>query len=150
MENQNTNNRGVFPGSNPNAQSSGSSAPGAQNTQSNHNGQQNTLTENLVNEFTQQTIQSNPSVKNTSPSNNNDDVNTYIRLETKNNDGQVSGILEIDLISFRERGVESRFLQVNSVGASQNGQEGDVTIAIDNEADFNKFKEFISNLNWND
>lgn len=78
------------------------------------------------------------------------DTKTYIRLETKNPEGQVSGVLEIDLISFRERGQESRYLSINTVGAGQDGGQSDTTISIDNEADFNRFKDFISKLNWND
>lgn len=78
------------------------------------------------------------------------DTKTYIRLETKNSEGQVSGILEIDLISFREKGEESRYLKLFSVGAGSNGEQSDTTLSIDNETDFNRFKKFISELNWND
>lgn len=78
------------------------------------------------------------------------ETNTYIKLETKNPQGQVSGVLEIDLISFRERGQESRYLSINVVGAGQDGGQSDTTISIDNEIDFIKFKEFVSKLNWND
>jgi len=78
------------------------------------------------------------------------ETNTYIKLETKNPQGQVSGVIEIDLISFRERGQESRYLSINVVGASQDGGQSDTTISIDNEVDFIRFKEFVSKLNWND
>lgn len=78
------------------------------------------------------------------------DANTYIRLETKNAEGQVSGIIEVDLISFRERGQESRFLSVNTTGADAEGNSSTTAINIDNEEDFNRFKKFISELNWND
>jgi hypothetical protein len=78
------------------------------------------------------------------------EATTYIRLETKNVEGQVSGIIEVDLISFRERGQESRFLSVNTTGADAEGNSSTTTINIDNEADFNRFKKFISQLNWND
>jgi hypothetical protein len=81
---------------------------------------------------------------------NVENTNTYMKLETKNPDGQVSGVLEIDLISFRERGKESRYLSVNLIGMGQDGAQSDTTISIGNEQDFNKFKEFIANLNWND
>jgi hypothetical protein len=78
------------------------------------------------------------------------DANTYMRLETKTADGQTAGVFEIDLISFREKGQESRYLSVNTLGTSQEGESSNTVISINNEADFNKFKEFISNLNWND
>lgn len=78
------------------------------------------------------------------------DTKTYIRLETKNSEGALSGVLEIDLISFRERGQESRYLSINAIGAGSSGEQSDTTLSIDNEADFNRFKKFISDLNWND
>jgi hypothetical protein len=62
----------------------------------------------------------------------------------------VSGIIEVDLISFRERGQESRYLSVNTEGADEEGNRSTTSININNEADFNKFKKFISQLNWND
>ena len=79
-----------------------------------------------------------------------EESNTFFRIETKNAEGQVSGIIEVDLISFRERGQESRFLSVNTEGADGEGNSSKTSINIDNEADFNKFKQFISQLNWND
>jgi len=75
---------------------------------------------------------------------------TYMKLETKNDKGELSGVLEIDLISFRERGQESRYLSIDATGVGRDGQQSDTTISINNEKDFNNFKEFISNLNWND
>jgi len=78
------------------------------------------------------------------------ETNTYMSLETKNPEGLVSGILEIDLISFRERGQESRYLSINTTGSNQTGEQSDTTISIDNEDDFNRLKMFISKLNWND
>lgn len=78
------------------------------------------------------------------------ETNTYIMLETKNPDGQVSGIIEIDLISFREKGQESRYVSIKTSSAGQDGVQNDTIISIDNEQDFKRFKDFISNLNWND
>ena len=75
---------------------------------------------------------------------------TYMRLESKNGEGQLLSLLEIDLIAFRERGLESRYLSLNTIGANSEGTQSDTTISIDNEADFNEFKDFISKLNWND
>jgi len=80
----------------------------------------------------------------------NKDKKTYVRLETKNVDGVLSGIFEIDLISFREKGKESRYLSVNVTGIDKEGNQSDTIISIDNETDFNKLKSFISKLNWND
>jgi hypothetical protein len=129
--NQNTGSKGVFPGSNPNMQPQTQvSVPGAVNQSP-----------------TEQIVQNTQPTQNNAPQNQ---TKTYIRLETKNSEGQLSGVLEIDLISFRERGVESRYLSINTVGAGQDGGQSDTTISIDNETDFNKFKKFISELNWND
>lgn len=78
------------------------------------------------------------------------DSKTYIKLETKNSQGQLSGVLEIDLISFREKGQESRYLSINTLGSDSIGESSNTIISIDNELDFNRFKKFISELNWND
>ncbi len=75
---------------------------------------------------------------------------TYFRMETKNTEGQISGILEIDLISFREKGEESRYVKIFSVGAAEDGNQSETNLSIDNEGDFNRFKKFVSELNWND
>lgn len=75
---------------------------------------------------------------------------TYMKLETKNSEDVVSGVLEIDLISFRERGQESRYLSISSIGSNGEGEASNTIMSIDNEADFLKLKNFISNLNWND
>lgn len=131
-QNPNTGSKGVFPGSNSLANPAPANAPGV-------------INENIapaiesVNKVPTEPVAPTPS-----------ETNTYIRLETKNPDGQVSGVLEIDLISFRERGQESRYLSINALGAGQDGNQSDTTISIDNEADFKRFKEFVSKLNWND
>ena len=75
---------------------------------------------------------------------------TYIKLETTNTEQQISGIIEVDLISFRDRGQESRFLSINTTGSDAEGNSSTTSININNEADFNRFKKFISELNWND
>lgn len=129
-QSQNTANKGVFPGAN--------AAPGTIKVG--------------------QPVQTNPSpapaapvVENaTEQPAPNQGTKTFIRLETKNTNGEVSGIIEVDLISFRERGQENRYLSIDVVGASQDGNQSNTNIAISNEQDFNAFKEFISNLNWND
>ena len=148
MENQNQNpstgSKGVFPGS---------TAPNQAGAQSNAPVQEVQMPQlNIPEQSTQPAPNPAP---NPAPQLVNQvpvasETNTYIRLETKNPDGQVSGVLEIDLISFRERGQESRYLSINAVGAGQDGNQSDTTISIDNEADFRRFKEFVSKLNWND
>jgi len=75
---------------------------------------------------------------------------TYALLETKNHEGQVSGIIELDLISFREKGKENRYLQLQTTGVGEDGNQVKISLAIDNESDFNVFKSFVSKLNWND
>lgn len=134
--NLNTGSKGVFPGSSSIANPGPVNVPGAPNTQPSKPNQPDSSAINFVEEV----------AKAASP----EETKTYIRLETKNPEGEVSGVLEIDLISFRERGQESRYLSINTVGAGQDGNQTDTTISIDNEADFKRFKDFISNLNWND
>jgi hypothetical protein len=127
--NPNTGSKGVFPGNQPA-----------------HTGPQQTVPGQNQQPQQPQVTQEQPPVV----EENIENTNTYMKLETKNPDGQVSGVLEIDLISFRERGKESRYLSVNLIGMGQDGAQSDTTISIGNEQDFNKFKEFIANLNWND
>jgi hypothetical protein len=81
---------------------------------------------------------------------NDDGITTFIRLETVNSENVVSGIIEVDLISFREKGQESRFLSINTTGAGEDGNSSTTSININNEQDFDRFKKFISELNWND
>lgn len=141
MENNNNGNKGVFPGvkstpvpptgtiqPGPTIQSVAKTVGASQSNLSHHD-----TTSVVSQEFTQE-----------------GEPTTYIKLETKNTEEQVSGIIEVDLISFRERGQESRFLSVNTTGSDAEGKLSTTTINIDNEADFNRFKKFISQLNWND
>lgn len=133
--NPSTGSKGVFPGNNGIFPGGGSIA--------------NTGSSNITGVENLSPIIQEPAASNTNMTNSSD-TKTYIRLETKNSEGQISGILEIDLISFREKGEESRYLKILSVGAGANGQQSDTTLSIDNESDFNRFKKFISDLNWND
>jgi hypothetical protein len=134
--NPNTGSKGVFPGSNQAAAPSVANVPGTQN-------QAQPVAKPVAQPVANYT-------ETVAKAANSEDAKTYMRLETKNAEGQVSGVLEIDLISFRERGQESRYLSVNTVGAGQDGDQSDTTLSIDNEADFRRFKDFISDLNWND
>jgi len=89
-------------------------------------------------------------IKDAVEQNTQQETGTYARIETNNVDGGLSGVLEIDLISFRERGQESRYLSINATGVGQDGNQSETTISIDNEKDFNRLKKFFSQLNWND
>lgn len=140
MENENqkieTGNKGVFPGNNEPPH------PPIQNQpQQQHQPHQNQYT-------TDQGV--NQKVSESANQDAHPDSNTYMNLKCKNQEGQVSGVLDIDLISFRERGQESRYLSISAFGADQEGQQSEARIYINNEEDFNRFKKFISNLNWND
>jgi len=74
---------------------------------------------------------------------------TYAMVQIKNAEGEVSGIIESDLISFREKGYENRYLSIKTIGVGEDGNQSTTTITLAEE-DFNIFKEFISKLNWND
>lgn len=139
--NPNTGSKGVFPGSSQVAQSDGENVSGAPNSVGQINAKPITQTTAQVKDSYVETAAKAESLSG---------VNTYMELEIKNPNGEVSGILKIDLISFRERGQESRYLSINTTGAGPDGAGSDTTISIDNENDFKTFKEFVSNLNWND
>ena len=130
-QNPNTGAKGVFPGIN---QVSG---PSAGAMLPNNNGEIS-VAPVIESNYSEQTP-SNPA-----------NTKTYFRMETKNAEGQISGILEIDLISFREKGEESRYVKIFSVGAAEDGNQSETNLSIDNEGDFNRFKKFVSELNWND
>lgn len=135
-QNLNTGSKGVFPGSNQNIQSAGTNVPGVQN-------QSNQPILNHIVEQPTLNIQSTPS------SGQENQSKTFISIETSNENGELTGILEMDLILFRERGVLNRYLSIKTIGAGESGGESRTTISIDKEADFNRFKKFISELNWN-
>lgn len=64
---------------------------------------------------------------------------------------EVSGILEFDLMSYREKGEEKRFLSINSAGYNpETDTPGRAVLNISNEEDFYRIKEFFKNLEWND
>jgi hypothetical protein len=137
MENNKNSNRGVFPGSSVPAQGTIQPGPPVQG-EPKHTAAKTTAP-----------VAPAPSLSHHDNA-QTEDSNTFFRIETKNADDLVSGIIEVDLISFRERGQESRYLSVNTEGADEEGNRSTTSINIDNEADFNKFKQFISQLNWND
>ena len=70
---------------------------------------------------------------------------TFCRVSSGN------GILEVDLQSIKLKGVETRSISFAiPLGPDDAGEEMKAEMLFLNEADFNKFKEFISKLNWND
>ena len=70
------------------------------------------------------------------------------------------GVLEFDLISYREKGEETRYISIKFSGVDvrgideNNSESVPVTqeafVAINEEEVFQSFKAFIINLNWND
>ena len=71
----------------------------------------------------------------------NKNTKTFIRLETKNAEEQVSGIIEIDLISFREKGEENRYLSFDVVGAAPDGVQNETNVSISNSDYMEKLKQ---------
>jgi len=64
-----------------------------------------------------------------------------------------TGLLEADLVSFREKGKETRFLSFkisNFVLTGEETQKYELSKTIDTEEKFLEFKRFVANLNWND
>jgi hypothetical protein len=83
-----------------------------------------------------------------------DQVGTYCRTGTLDD-----GFVEVDLKAFREKGVMMRFVALSVIGVLTEEQlqearekNGLVNVAmnISSEEQFEKFKKFIANLNWND
>jgi len=132
-QNLNTGAKGVFPGVN-----QGAGMGAIEGTATVNNSGELSVAPSSQSNFSEQTASKSVNTK------------TYFRMETKNSEEQLSGILEIDLISFREKGEESRYVKFFSVGAAEDGTQSETTISIDNEGDFNRFKKFVSELNWND
>lgn len=128
-ENVNTGNKGVFPGELKNL--TGNQSPNVQQVE-NQASQPNLQTELKPAEQ------------------NSKEGSTYIKLESKSDTNEITGIFEVDLISFREKGVEDRYLTISTATSGESGQRINASFYVNNEEDFNRFKDFISNLNWND
>ena len=82
---------------------------------------------------------------------------TYFFFEgEKKEEEDDSEAMEMDLVTFRERGTETRYLSVSIYGTEVVGDANKIperqytSLIIDNKEDFEKLKEFISNLNWDD
>ena len=72
---------------------------------------------------------------------------TYFKLTSQSPDNP--GIFEIDLVSATQKGEEIRYVSISITGINlKNGQEQESFISIDNEEDFKKFKDFVSQLEW--
>ena len=66
---------------------------------------------------------------------------------------QREGFMEIDLKSFVEKGEETRYLSIELIGydipeGTKTPVQASCSMSISNEIQFNKFKEFVSNLTW--
>ncbi len=72
-------------------------------------------------------------------------VQTYLSIGDSEN-----ALLEIDLVTFREKNQEMRYLGLNFSGNNpKTGQPQEAFINIDNEEVFNELKRFFSQLEWN-
>lgn len=68
-------------------------------------------------------------------------LDTYIALQ--NEDGKI----EVDLVTFREKGQQVRYLSFNIQQTVENAPVS-TSISLDEEA-FNKMKIFFKQLDWN-
>lgn len=60
------------------------------------------------------------------------------------------GLIEIDLQISKQRGQEERFLVISASGLDQNNEASKTDVIILDEQLFNKLKNFMAKLNWND
>ena len=60
------------------------------------------------------------------------------------------GIIEIDLRSVKQKGTEERYVSVKTIGYNDNNEISSSEVLILSEQQFNKLKQFMSKLNWND
>jgi hypothetical protein len=69
---------------------------------------------------------------------------TYLKV------GDETSSLEFDLVTFRQKGKEERYLSVSFLGYNINKEPVEAQEAFINvgEEDFNKIKSFFSNLEW--
>jgi hypothetical protein len=72
----------------------------------------------------------------------NTGVQTYLGLSNE------AGLIEIDLVTFREKGEQVRFLSIQVGGVGQDGQHQLAHINLDESA-FNQIKGFFKQLEWN-
>lgn len=73
------------------------------------------------------------------------DIQTYIAIGE-----QESSLLEIDLVTFREKNQSMRYLSFNFSGINQKtGEAQESFVNIDSEEAFNQLKNFFIQLEWN-
>lgn len=71
---------------------------------------------------------------------------TYLCLGNPENpkDGQ----LELDLIAYREKGEQTKYLSLSFSQPDEGGESNSVSVRL-NEESFNSIKEFFKQLDWN-
>lgn len=69
---------------------------------------------------------------------------TYLKV------GDETSSLEFDLVTFRQKGKEERYLAISFLGYNINKEPVEIQEAFINigEEDFNKIKDFFKNLEW--
>lgn len=60
------------------------------------------------------------------------------------------GILEIDLRSNKQRGVENRYLSISVTGVNENNEFSKAEMFLLSEAQLKALQVFMAKLNWND
>jgi len=91
---------------------------------------------------------------NNNPNNNNPNNNnlpsTYIEIITeKDEQGQPTSVLEVDLVISREKGKETRKLSMNFAGIDfEKNEMVEKSIDLDKDS-FEHLKRFFSQLDWN-
>jgi len=84
----------------------------------------------------------------------NESLNNLEDIERKPNENQTyfnmgsteTGSIEIDLVSFRQKNQEAKYL---TIAIKNPGQNEEQSFAIDNEEAFNTLKKFFEQLVWN-
>lgn len=71
---------------------------------------------------------------------------TYLCLGDPQN--ATSGTLELDLVVFREKGEQTRYLTITFGQKDQDGESSAVSINL-NEESFNAMRDYFKNLEWN-
>lgn len=96
----------------------------------------------------------NQNENNTNPASTNPEENENIIFEKNGTFCRVgsdsSGILEVDLQSSKQRGTEVRCVSFAVIGFNEENQIIKSEMLLMDEQSFNKYKEFIAQLNWND
>jgi hypothetical protein len=71
---------------------------------------------------------------------------TYLCLGSPEN--PEAGLLELDLVVFREKGEQTRYLNLSFAQPDENGVMKSVSVNL-NEESFNNIREFFKQLDWN-